>query len=102
MRLAANLLLQLDCHHMQMLEGNLAETIRENIGLLRHVQIAGVPGRPEPDVGEINQPYLFDLLDELGYGGWVVCEYRPKVETWLGLSWAAKYGISKTRPDAPK
>ena len=49
-----NLLLHLDCYHMQMLEGNLAETIRENIGLLRHVQIAGVPGRHEPSVGEIN------------------------------------------------
>ena len=61
-----NLLLHLDFYHMQMLEGNLAETIRENIGLLRHVQIAGVPGRHEPTVGEINYPYLFDLLDELG------------------------------------
>ena len=93
-----NLLLHLDCYHMQMLEGNLAETIRENIGVLRHVQIAGVPGRHEPSVGEINYPYLFDLLDELGYGGWVGCEYRPKADTWLGLSWAAKYGIQGTRP----
>jgi hydroxypyruvate isomerase len=62
-----NLLLHLDFYHMQMLEGNLAETIRENIGLVRHVQIAGVPGRHEPTVGEINYPFLFDLLDELGY-----------------------------------
>ena len=88
-----NLLLHLDIYHMQMLEGHLAETIRENIGLLRHVQIAGVPGRHEPTVGEINYPYLFDLLDELGYPGWVGCEYRPKVETWLGLSWASRYGV---------
>ncbi len=97
-----NLLLHLDFYHMQMLEGNLAETVRENIGLLRHVQIAGVPGRHEPTVGEINYPYLFDLLDELGYGGWVGCEYRPKAETWAGLSWAAKYGIQATRPASPK
>ncbi|MBC8007420.1 MAG: TIM barrel protein [Prolixibacteraceae bacterium] len=88
-----NLLLHLDVYHMQMLEGHLAETIRENIGLLRHVQIAGVPGRHEPTVGEINYPYLFDLLDELGYRGWVGCEYRPKGNTWFGLSWARTYGV---------
>jgi 2-dehydrotetronate isomerase len=92
-----NLLLHLDCYHMQMLEGHLAETIRENIGLLRHVQIAGVPGRHEPTIGEINYPYLFNLLDELGYRGWVGCEYRPEGDTWAGLSWAAKYGIQGSR-----
>lgn len=93
-----NLLLHLDVYHMQMLEGHLAETIRENIGLLRHVQIAGVPGRHEPTVGEINYPYLFDLLDELDYCGWVGCEYRPKGDTWLGLSWASRYGIHGGQP----
>ena len=92
-----NLLLHLDFYHMQMLEGHLAETIRENIGLLRHVQIAGVPGRHEPTIGEINYPYLFDLLDELGYRGWVGCEYRPEGDTWAGLFWAAKYGIQGSR-----
>ena len=99
---SSNLLLHLDFYHMQMLEGHLAETIRENIGLLRHVQIAGVPGRHEPTVGEINYPYLFDLLDELGYDGWVGCEYRPKGDTWLGLSWAVKYGIQGSRPASSK
>ena len=64
---------------------------------LRHVQIAGVPGRHEPTVGEINYPYLFDLLDELRYQGWVGCEYRPQADTWTGLSWAAKYGIRNSR-----
>ena len=97
-----NLLLHLDCYHMQMLEGNLAETLRENIGLLRHVQIAGVPGRHEPTVGEINYPYLFDLLDELGYQGWVGCEYRPQTDTWTGLSWATRYGINNTKPVQPQ
>jgi hydroxypyruvate isomerase len=93
-----HLLLHLDFYHMQMLEGHLAETIRENITRLRHVQIAGVPGRHEPTVGEINYPYLFDLLDELDYRGWVGCEYRPNGDTWAGLSWAAKYGIQPQKP----
>ena len=88
-----NLFLHLDVYHMQMLEGNLAETLRANIGLLRHVQIAGVPGRHEPDVGEIHYPYLFNLLDALGYDGWVGCEYRPLGKTMEGLRWAERYGI---------
>jgi len=90
-----NLSLHLDVYHMQMLEGNLAETIRSNVGNLRHLQIAGVPGRHEPNVGEINYPYLFDLLDELGYGGWVGCEYRPRGKTGDGLGWAGPYGIGR-------
>jgi len=88
-----NLFLHLDIYHMQMLEGHLAETIRANLDLLRHVQIAGVPGRHEPSVGEINYPYLFDLLDEVGYEGWVGCEYRPRSTTLEGLTWAGRFGI---------
>lgn len=88
-----NLHLHLDLYHMQMLEGHLAETIEARIGLVRHFQIAGVPGRHEPSVGEINYPFLFDLLDSLGYQGWVGCEYRPKGDTWAGLGWATPYGI---------
>jgi len=88
-----NLFLHLDVYHMQMLEGNLAETLRANLDLLRHVQIAGVPGRHEPDVGEIHYPFLFDLLDQVGYEGWVGCEYRPRAGTLDGLGWARRYGI---------
>jgi hydroxypyruvate isomerase len=46
-----------------------------------------VPGRNEPDAGEINFPYLFGLMDELGYAGWVGCEYRPRAGTSAGLGW---------------
>ena len=88
-----SLCLHLDCYHMQMLEGNLAQSIRDNIAITRHFQIAGVPGRHEPDIGEINYPFLFDLMDELGYAGWVGCEYRPKGATLDGLGWAHRYGI---------
>ena len=94
-----NLMLHLDFYHMQMLEGHLAETVRENITRLRHVQIAGVPGRHEPTVGEINYPFLFDLLDEVGYRGWVGCEYRPLGGTWAGLSWAERFGINASPPN---
>jgi len=72
------------------------DAIRQNRGfacLTRHFQIAGVPGRHEPTVGEINYPYLFDLLDSLGYQGWIGCEYRPRGNTSQGLGWAARYGF---------
>jgi hydroxypyruvate isomerase len=88
-----NLFLHLDVYHMQLTEGRLAQTLSDCMSELRHVQIAGVPGRHEPAVGEINYPYLFDLLDQLGYSGWVGCEYRPRAGTLAGLSWAARYGI---------
>ena len=88
-----NLKLQLDLYHVQIMEGDLAHRIRSLAGHYPHVQIAGNPGRNEPDIGEINYPYLFDLLDELGYAGWIGCEYRPKGETRAGLGWARRYGI---------
>jgi hydroxypyruvate isomerase len=88
-----NLLLHLDFYHMQLTEGHLADTVRQCFDLIRHLQIAGVPGRHEPSKNEINYPYLFDLLDELGYAGWVGCEYRPAKGTLEGLAWAAPYGI---------
>ncbi|HKS90155.1 MAG TPA: 2-oxo-tetronate isomerase [Stellaceae bacterium] len=89
----ANLKLQLDLYHVQIMEGDLATRIRALAGRYPHVQIAGNPGRHEPDVGEIHYPYLFDLLDEVGYRGWIGCEYRPKGETLAGLGWARRYGI---------
>ena len=88
-----NLFLQYDVYHAQIMEGNLAETIRANRDVIRYFQIAGVPGRHEPDVGEINYRFLFDLIDSLGYDGWIGCEYNPKAGTVEGLGWGKAYGI---------
>lgn len=52
--------------------------------------LGALPGRHEPDVGEINYYALFELLDELGYRGWVGCEYRPLHDTLSGLHWMKK------------
>jgi len=94
---AANLKVQMDLYHCQVVEGDLAMKLRRYLptGRVGHIQIAGAPGRNEPDVGEINYPYLFALLDELGYGGWVGCEYRPvrglaPGATSDGLGWLAE------------
>ncbi len=59
--------------------------------MVGHVQVAGVPERHEPDVGEVNYSYLFDRLDEIGYAGWVGCEYVPKGRTEDGLGWFQPY-----------
>jgi hydroxypyruvate isomerase len=85
---AANLKVQMDLYHCQIVEGDLATKLRANIAGVAHMQIAGVPERHEPDGGEVNYPYLFALMDELGYGGWVGCEYRPRAGSSAGLGWA--------------
>jgi hydroxypyruvate isomerase len=84
-----NLFLQYDIYHMQRMEGDLADTIRARLPLIRHIQLADVPGRHEPGTGEINFPFLFRLLDELGYDGWIGCEYKPLAGTVEGLGWLA-------------
>lgn len=83
----SNVKLQLDLYHAQIIQGDLARTIEANIGHIGHVQIADNPGRHEPGSGEIHYPFLFDLLDRLGYSGWVGCEYKPQTTTEAGLGW---------------
>ena len=84
---AANLKVQMDLYHAQIVEGDLSEKLRRWLPEIGHIQIAGVPGRHEPDVGEINYEYLFRLLDDLKYDGWIGCEYRPAHGTTAGLTW---------------
>lgn len=88
-----NLSLQYDFYHRQIMEGSLAAGFAEHRDIIAHIQVSGVPGRHEPDVGEINYSYLFDMLDEAGYEGWIGCEYRPRKGTAQGLGWLAPYGI---------
>ena len=85
---APNLKVQMDLYHCQIVEGDLAMKIRRYLPGVGHLQLAGVPERHEPDIGELNYPYLFALLDELGYDGWIGCEYRPRAGTSEGLGWA--------------
>ena len=84
---AANLKVQFDCYHCQIVEGDISAKLRRDMAGIGHIQIAGVPDRHEPDNGEINYPYLFQLIDELGYTGWIGCEYRPRGNTSEGLAW---------------
>src|SRR5919112_1751459 len=76
----ANVKLQHDLYHMQRMEGNLSVTLRRHIERIGHVQVADSPGRGEPGTGEIRYPYLFGVLEELGYDGYVGLEYNPTTE----------------------
>ena len=98
---APNLKVQMDLYHCQIVEGDVAMKIRKYLptGRVGHFQIAGVPERHEPDIGEINYPYLFNVIDEVSmacnWQGWVGCEYKPKLGgqpggTSAGLGWLAK------------
>jgi 2-dehydrotetronate isomerase len=91
---APNLKLQFDFYHAQIMAGDLAKSFERFLPHIPHVQIASVPERQEPDRGEVNFPYLFDLLDRLSFRGWVGCEYFPAGRTEDGLGWALRHGIA--------
>jgi len=95
---APNLKVQFDLYHCQIMEGDVATKLRQYLpsGRVAHLQIAGVPERHEPDIGELNYAYLFRVIDEVaaacGWQGWVGCEYRPRHGgepggTSRGLGW---------------
>jgi hydroxypyruvate isomerase len=99
---AANVKVQMDLYHCQIVEGDLAMKVREYLptGRVGHFQIAGVPQRHEPDTGELDYPYLFRVIDEVaagcGWAGWVGCEYRPARGavpggTTQGLEWLRRW-----------
>lgn len=90
---APNLKVQLDLYHCQIVEGDLTTTLRRDLptGRVGHLQIAGVPDRHEPDHGELDVGYLFGVVDDLGFDGWIGCEYVPRAGTSEGLGWLRGY-----------
>ncbi|MEJ7820055.1 MAG: TIM barrel protein [Rubrobacteraceae bacterium] len=85
-----NVKIQHDFYHMQRMEGNLVANLRENIGVIGHVQIADSPDRHEPGTGEIHYPYILDELENLGYDGYVGLEYNPTNTTEESFGWLPK------------
>jgi hydroxypyruvate isomerase len=84
-----NLFIQYDIYHMQVMEGDIARTVQKHLARIAHIQLADNPGRNEPGTGEINYPFLFRHLDQIGYRGWIGCEYKPRTTTVEGLGWHA-------------
>lgn len=93
---ADNLLLQFDVYHTQVMQGDVINNFaahRERIG---HVQIADNPGRHEPGTGELNFSFILAALDDLGYAGWVSCEFAPSTTTVESIRWARDF-LSRDR-----
>jgi hydroxypyruvate isomerase len=86
-----NLFLQYDIYHMHIMEGDVPETIARNFALIKHVQIADVPGRHEPGSGEIDFDAALSRLTQLGYDGWIGAEYKPATTTLEGLGWQSRF-----------
>ena len=93
-----NVKIQFDLYHVQIVGGDLIKRFEKHQPVIGHVQIAAVPSRDEPDLGEVNHVNVLAAIDRLGYGGWVACEYRPKRGTEAGLSWARAYGVVPKKP----
>jgi hydroxypyruvate isomerase len=85
--------LQFDIYHCQVTEGDLTKRMEALMPVIAHMQIADVPARNEPGTGEIGWPFVFRRIDELGYTGWVGCEYRPAGDTVAGLAWRKQYSV---------
>lgn len=80
-----------DIYHMQIMEGDIARSIERLLPRIGHIQLADNPGRNQPGTGEINYPWLLSRIDQLGYEGWIGCEYKPAGTTADSLDWARPY-----------
>ena len=92
-----NLRMQFDFYHAQIVGGDLIYRMEQYLPVIGHLQCAAVPGRHEPDEGEVNYPAVFEAVDRLGYQGWIGAEYRPRRRTEDRLGWGRPYGITTPR-----
>jgi len=92
-----NIRLQFDFYHVQIVGGDLIHRLEQLLPVIGHLQCAAVPSRHEPDEGEVNYPAVFEVVDRLGYLGWIGAEYRPRGRTEDGLGWARQYGVAPVK-----
>lgn len=88
-----NVKLCFDTFHVQTEQGSIAERLQQHWTHVGHIQVGDVPGRHEPGTGEIRFEFLFGLIESLGWGGWIGCEYTPSSSTLPTLGWARAYGV---------
>lgn len=88
-----SLRIMFDCYHMQIMQGDLAQSIERLLPKIGHIQIAAIPDRGEPDAGEIAYPWLMTRLAQLRYDGHIGAEYKPRADgdTQAGLGWLAAF-----------
>ncbi|XP_055299237.1 putative hydroxypyruvate isomerase [Sitodiplosis mosellana] len=87
--------LMIDLFHLQLIRGNITNTLNELKSHIGHVQVAQAPQRNEPNAaGEVNFKYVFKVLETVGYNGWVGCEYKPTNNSKDNLEWIKEYGYT--------
>jgi len=85
-----NVKLLYDIYHMQIMEGDLIQTIRDNIRWIGHFHTGGVPGRHElNDQQEVQWDGVMRAIAELDFKDYVAHEFEPKGDPFAGLRQAA-------------
>ena len=84
---APNLRLMFDCYHVQLTEGDVAHRVEKLLPLIGHIQVASIPDRGTPDYGELSYPYIWQVLDRLGWERPIGAEYKPTGDTDASLGW---------------
>ena len=88
-----NIKLLFDIYHHQIIRGDVTKYLKNIYSYIGHIQIAGIPDRNEPDISEIDYKFIFKIINNLGYKGWIGCEYNPIEDTLSGLSWREKINL---------
>lgn len=83
----ANAGLLLDVFHTANMGLDIVGQIRKHAALIAHVHIADYPGRHEPGSASLDFDTIRDTLADVGYRGWLGCEYVPAGRTEAGLGW---------------
>jgi hydroxypyruvate isomerase len=71
---------------MQIMAGNVTQTLRRHLPLLGHVHVADIPGRHEPGTGELHFGNILRSLADAGYAGTVGFEFTPREDTETALA----------------
>jgi len=86
-----NIGLQFDIYHCQKIHGNIINNIERYWSIIKHVQIASVPGRNEPGTGELDDNRILNVINNMQYQGWIGCEYTPQNATTAPVNWLSTY-----------
>jgi hydroxypyruvate isomerase len=76
-----------DMYHVQVMQGNLIQRMRDSYEYVGQYHFADVPGRHEPGTGEINFRNVFKALYDLEYSGFITAEYHPTDSSFRDLEY---------------
>lgn len=85
--------LMIDLFHMQMIQGNIFNSLKEFKPFIGHVQIAQAPNRNEPNTpGELDYKFVLKELEKIDYADFIGCEYKPTTTAAEGFGWINEFG----------